>query len=310
MQKQLRKNTVWLRMKRMWPLYLMTVPFVICVLLFTYAPLWGWSIAFVDYFPGRSIFQQRFVGFRYFERMFNDHYFYQALRNTLICSSLALVTYVFPMILAILLNEMRSEKSKRFIQTCTSFPHFISWILVFSIFTTLFSVDDGLINQIFYKQLGWMKAPSNLLANPDIAWYLNTLVLAVWKGCGYSAIVYIAAIAGIDQNLYEAAAIDGAGRFRMIWHVTLPGLMPTFIILFVMGLANILNTGFDQYYVFVNPLTFSKLDNLDTYIFRVGLQQTNFSYATALGIVRSVVSVLLICLVNAVSFKVRGRKVI
>ena len=293
-----------------WMLLTMTVPFFLCVVAFSNLPLWGWLIAFYDYFPGTSIFNQNFAGLRYFQRMLNDRYFYQALVNTLILSSMALLTYPIAPVFAILLNEFRSGKYKRIIQTLTSFPNFISWIIVFSIAATFFSVEDGLINQVFFDKLGWLSVPTNFLANADIAKVFQTFFLSVWKNCGWSAIIYLAAITGIDQSLYEAAKVDGAGRIKRIIYITIPGIMPTFIVLLVLGAANILNTGFDQYYVFTNAVTLPVLDNLDTYIYRTGIQNLNFSYATAVGMSRSIVSVLLLTVINRVAYHVNGAKII
>lgn len=295
--------------KRMWPLYLIIIPGVIHMLLFIWAPLWGWSIAFFDYFPGRPIFEQRFVGFKYFTRMFKDRYFIQALRNTLCLSGLSLLAFPIAPLFAIFLNELRSSKTKRTIQTLTSFPNFISWILVYSIFSALFSVDDGAFNQIFYKQLGLLNAPADILTDKSIARVLNAIILPVWKGTGWSAILYMAAITGIDTSLYEAAEIDGAGRFKKMFYITLPGIMPTVTTLFIMALAGILNSGFEQYYVFVNRMTFNVLDNLDTYVYRIGLENLNFSYGTALGIVRSIVSLVLLVIANESSYWIRGYRI-
>lgn len=293
-----------------WMLLMMTVPFFLCVVAFSLVPLWGWLIAFFYYFPGTSILNQNFAGLRYFRRMLNDRYFFQALGNTLVLSSMALLTYPIAPIFAILLNEFRSDKYKRLIQTLTSFPNFISWIIVFSIASTFFSVEDGLVNQIFFNRLGWFSQPTNLLADANIAKVLQTFILSVWKNCGWSAIIYLAAITGIDQSLYEAAKVDGAGRIKRIIHITIPGIMPTFIVLLVLGAANILNTGFDQYYVFTNAVTLPVLDNLDTYIYRTGIQNLNFSYATAVGMSRSIVSVILLTAINQIAYRVNGSKII
>ncbi len=296
-------------LKRMWPLYLIVIPCIIHAILFIWAPLWGWLIAFFDYFPGKPILEQRYVGLKYFERMLKDRYFLQALQNTLWLSFLSLCAFPVAPLFAVFLNELRSNKVKRAVQTLSSFPNFISWLLVFSVFSALFSVDDGAFNQIFYKQLGWLKSPSNVLADASIARVLNAVILPIWKGTGWSAIIYMAAITGIDPTLYEAAEIDGAGRMRRIWHITLPGIAPTFVTLFILALAGILNSGFEQYYVFTNSLTFSVLDNLDTYVYRVGMNNLNFSYGTALGMVRSIVSLLLLFLANQASYWIRGYRI-
>jgi len=310
----LKKNTNYFRrklkklnIKETYPLMLMSYPFFIMVILFAFVPMWGLSIAFFDYFPGTSIFKQEFVGVKYFIRIYNDKFFLQALRNTLVTSFLALTTYLLPPLFAILLNEIQSVKFKKTIQTIASFPNFISWIITYSLFFTLFSIDDGLFNQILMG-LNIIKEPTNILGNENIAWYFQVFGVAVWKNLGWSSIIYFATISNIDQQLFEAAKIDGAGRFRQILHITIPSLIPIFTILMVLAASNILSAGFDQYYMFTNPLTFSKLDNIDTYTYRVGLQGYQYSFATAIGIGKSIVSISLLFVITNIIKKITGEK--
>jgi len=310
-KRQTRSRTAdWSRFRSVkLPLMLMTVPFFILVLVFAYVPIFGWIMAFQDYFPGKGMFTQPMVGFKHFERMFEDGEFYRALRNTLVLSFLGLIVSPAPMALALLLNEVRRKWFRKTIQIITSFPNFISWIIVFSIFFAFFSVEDGVINKLFLD-LGIWKNPSNILADPNAAWIFQTLV-GLWKGLGWGAIIYLAALAGIDQELYEAARVDGANRFREAWHISLPGMLPTFVVLFILGIGGMLNGGgFEQMFTFSNPMVVEKLDNLDTYVYRTGLQGIAFSYATAVGLAKSLVSILLLLGANAISKRINGSSVL
>lgn len=291
------------------PLLIMTVPFFLLVVTFGYIPLAGWLMAFTDYFPGVDLFTQDLVGLKHFQRMFNDDQFLLALRNTLVLSFLSLLTSPAPMFLALLLNAVRKLKFRKFIQTISSFPNFISWIIVYMVFFSFFSVDEGMINTLLLK-LGLIDNPTNVLANDKIAWYFQTLV-GVWKGVGWGAIIYLAALSGIDQELYEAAKVDGANRFQEAWYISLPGMMPTFIVLLILNIGNILaGGGFEQMFTFMNPMVMDRLENLDTYVYKVGLQSLNFSYATAVGFFKSIVSVSLLVVANTLSKRVNGRSIL
>ena len=290
------------------PLITMTVPFFILVLIFGYVPLSGWLISFFDYFPGSNIFTQDFVGFKHFIRMFNDPQFFLALRNTLALSSLSLIVSPLPMVLALLLNEARNLKFRKFVQTVSSFPNFISWIIVYMIFFSFFSVDEGMINTLLLR-LGWIDTPTDILTNNSFAWIFQTLV-GIWKGLGWGAIVYLAALSGIDQELYEAARVDGANRFQEAWHISVPGMLPTFLVLFILNIGSLLaGGGFEQMFTFMNPMVMDKLENLDTYVYRMGLQSLNFSYATAVGMFKSIISITLIIVTNFLSKRINGKSI-
>lgn len=306
-----KKNNVipWRRLKAKLPLMFMTIPFFLLVVLFGYVPLAGWTMAFTDYFPGADLFKQDFVGLKHFTRMLTDQHFFMALRNTLVLSFLSILVSPAPMILALLLNEARNLKFRRIIQTVSSLPNFISWIIVYSIFFTFFSVDEGMINTILL-QLGIIQQPTNVLANSDIAWVFQTLV-GMWKGLGWSAIVYLASLSGIDQELYEAARVDGANRYHEAIHISLPGMLPTFVVLLILAIGSILSGGgFDQMFTFMNPMVMDKLENLDTYVYKQGLQSLNFSYATAVGLFKSFVSIILLFTANFISKRINGKSII
>jgi ABC-type polysaccharide transport system, permease component len=298
-----------IRKRKPYSLMLMTFPLFILVLVFNYAPLWGWSIAFVDYTPGVSIFASKFNNFSQFVRFFEaGSQFVPVLRNTLVLSLLQLVLTPIPIILALMLTETKNIFFKKTIQTVTSFPNFISWVIVYSIFFAFLSVEDGMINHLLLG-LKLIKEPTDILANPNAAWYLQTFA-SIWKGVGWSAIIYLAAITGIDKELYDASEVDGAGRFKKILHITVPGIMPTYSVILILTVGGLINAGFDQYYVFDNTMVHDMINVIDTYTYKMGLQQFDFSYATAVGIFKTLVSVVLLCSSNFISKVVTGKSII
>lgn len=289
-------------------LFLMGLPFIVLTIMFSYVPLYGWIYAFFDYKPGVPLSQSTFVGLKYFNLAFSGASdLGRVMINTLALSFLSLLTAPLAVLFAVFLMEMRSTKYRKFIQSTTTLPNFISWILVYSVFFVFFNLNDGLVNQILMK-LHWIKEPFNLLGSAKFAWAFQTFV-GVWKGLGWGAIIYIAAITGIDPEQYDAAKVDGAGRFKIIRHVTIPGIMPTFIVLLVLSIGNILSNGFDQYFVFYNPLVADKIEVLDYYVYRIGLTSNDYSFATAIGIFKSVVSIILVFGVNIIAKKIRGQSV-
>ena len=292
-------------------LLLIALPFVAFVFIFSYIPLFGWSYAFFDYHPGVSLIDSTFAGLKYF-RMALDFKggseLLLVLRNTLVLSFLSLALSPLPVIFAIFLSEMNSKFFKKFIQTTTTLPNFISWILVYAICIATFSINDGFLNDILLK-LNFIKSPMNPLANGDIAWYFQT-GLGVWKGLGFGSIIYLAAIGGIDSEQYDAASVDGAGRFSKIRHITIPGVLPTYFVLLLLAVSNILSNGFDQYYAFMNAMVQPNLQVFDYYVYRVGIGLNQYSLSTALGIFKSVVSITLLFTVNKMAKKVRGESII
>jgi putative aldouronate transport system permease protein len=290
-------------------LTLIAVPFIIFIFIFSYVPLLGWAIAFFDYKPGMKFHQLHFVGLKYFEMAFSGgSQLPLVMRNTFAMSFIGLLTSPLAVIFAIFLSEIKSVKFKKFIQTTTTLPNFISWVIVYGIAYSFFSTDSGFVNVIL-SRLNLLDEPFNFLANADIAWYFQT-ALGIWKGLGFGAIVYIAAIAGIDTELYDAAKVDGAGRYRVMWHITVPGVMPTYFVLLLLSISNILNNGFDQYYVFYNAMVAERLNVLDYYLYRIGLYIGNFSYSTAMGMFKTCMSVGLLFGANWFAKKVRGESII
>ncbi|QGR00021.1 sugar ABC transporter permease [Paenibacillus psychroresistens] len=292
----------------------MALPSFILLIAFLYVPLYGWIYAFFKYRPGVPLSGSPFVGLEYFRVAFGDKEVLLVLRNTLVLSFLTLLCTPLPAIGAILLSEIPSKRFRNFLQTVTTIPNFISWVLVYSVFFSIFSINDGLLNQLLFK-LHLINDPTNFLGDADMAWYFQTAV-GLWKSLGFSMIIYIAAIAGIDPSLYEAAKVDGAGRFQMMRHITVPGIAPTFMVLLILGIGSLLSGGsfvgnaFEQYFVFNNQLVTDKLMVLDLYVYRIGLQFNDYSFSIAIGMTKTIVSLILLFSVNWISKKIRGQSII
>ena len=292
-------------------LFLGILPFILAYVIFCYLPLTGWSYAFYDYRPGRQLTDCEFVGLRYFTNMFENpvsrRELFRVMTNTVAMSAMGLMTSFLPMFFAIMLNEVRHRKYRKFVQTVTTIPNFISWILVFAIATAMFSVESGALN-VLLKELGIIDQGLNILGTSKHAW-LFMLLLGLWKGLGWSSVIYMSSLSGIDQELYEAASVDGASRFQRIRYITIPGLMPTFVTLFIMGIGNFLNMGMDQYYVFSNAFNKEKIEVLSLYTYNVGLAGNNISRGTAIGMMQSAIALVLLFASNMLSGKIREEKV-
>ncbi|MCR2806379.1 ABC transporter permease subunit [Paenibacillus sp. SCIV0701] len=292
-------------------LFLMALPFLALAFVFCYLPLYGWIYAFYDYRPGIPLAQSEFMGFEWFTSMVSNEVqreeVMRVLRNTFAISTLNILTSVLPVIFAVFLAELRSAKFKKLVQTLTTLPNFISWVLVYSFAFMLFSVNNGFINNLLLD-LGWISEPLNILASDDHTWLSMTL-WSVWKGLGWGAIMYIAAIMGIDQEIYEAARVDGAGRFRLMWHVTIPGIMPTFFVLLLLSIGNFINNGMEQFYVFQNAMNMHNIEVLDLYVYNIGMTNSNFGFATAVSLLKSLVSLFLLFIANSMSKVIRGESI-
>ncbi|WP_251452034.1 ABC transporter permease subunit [Microbacterium sp. Marseille-Q6648] len=272
-------------------LYLLLIPGIIYFVLFRYWPMFGAVIAFKDYVPFLGIAESPWVGFRHFEDFFASPDFPRLLANTLILALLSLlIAFPLTIIVALLLNEMRLMVLKRTVQTLIYIPHFLSWTVVASLTYLLFALDVGPLFQLINGMLG---TDVNFLADP--AWFRPIIVLQdIWKNTGWGTIIFLAALAGVDQAQYEAAIIDGAGRFQRVWHITLPSIMPTVVVMLVLQMGQVLNTGFEQIYLMTNSLNRSVADVFDTYVYFMGITQGSYSYSTAVGLFKAVVGVVLI----------------
>jgi len=290
-------------------LFIIVIPFIIYILMFFYVPIFGWIYSFFDYTPGFSLGQSKFVGLKYFLMLFTDSdNIISVMKNTFAMSFLVILCTPVPLVFAILLNEVRYIKFKRVVQTMTTLPNFISWVIIFSMSFAMFS-SEGVLNTLLLK-LQLIKEPLSVLDNPNAVWSFQTFIY-LWKFTGWNAIIYIAAIAGIDAELYEAATVDGAGRFRKVLHITLPGISSTFFVLLLLAISGMLSTGggLDQYFVFYNGLVSEKIRTLDYYIFQVGILGASYSYATAIGMLKSLFSIALLFFANKLSKAVRGESI-
>ncbi|MDR1530593.1 MAG: ABC transporter permease subunit [Clostridiales bacterium] len=287
-------------LKRDWQLYLLLSVPVIFVIVFKYAAYPGLRIAFMDYKPARGFDGSEWVGMDIFVRIFNDADFFRALRNSLVFNFLDLaVGFPTPIILAIMLNELRFKVFKRVSQTVLYLPHFLSWVIVASVAYSLFKPETGLVN-IVLKDLGLISAGIPFLTE-KWHWAASYLIIAVWQGMGWGTIIYLAAITGINGELYEAATVDGAGRFRRIWHVTLPGIRPTMVTLLIMNLGRVMGSNFERLDSFFNVQVVDFQYQLAIYIYQKGLAGGNFSRATAVGLFQSLVGLLLVLAADRVS---------
>jgi putative aldouronate transport system permease protein len=293
-------------------LFFMTFPFLILCFLFSYLPLYGWIYSLFDYRPPFKLTQCDFVGLKWITSIVTNSAYRNAiggvLRNTFAISGLNLLTSVLPLAFAIFLNEIKRGWFKRTVQVLTTLPNFISWVLVYAVAYIFFSTGDGVVNKVLLN-LNLISSPINFLASDNHTWLSMTL-WSMWKTLGWSAIMYLAALAGIDQELYEAGRVDGAGRFRTMWNITVPSLLPTFFVLLMLSAANFLNNGLDQYYVFQNAMNKSHIQVLDLYVYNIGVGSMNFPLATAISLLKSLVSISLLFSVNGMSKLLRGETII
>lgn len=291
----------WKEIKRQKFLLIWSAIFVIYGIIFYYLPLGGWIMAFQNYKPKDGLFGSEFVGLEKFRFLFSDETFLKVIRNTLAMGVLNLIcTFVMAIVFAILLNEIRSKIGKKTVQTISYLPHFLSWIIVTGILHDALS-SGGIINELLVN-LNIIDSPVNFFANPSYFWWIVAFA-NVWKETGWNAIVYLAAITAIDPCLYEAAAIDGAGRWAKIKHITLPGIRPTIMILLLMNVGNVLNAGFEVQYLLGNGLIKSVSDTIDIYVLTWGISQNDYALGTAAGIFKSFVSIALIVIANHIAKK-------
>lgn len=298
-------------METKYKLFLMFLPFLALCAVFSYLPLFGWRYAFFDYKAGDTLSMDKFVGLKWFKELIKNpatvRDIANVMKNTLGMSALGIGTSWLPMAFAIFLNEVKNQKFRRFVQTFTTVPNFISWVLVYSIAFCIFSTD-GFLSSILVN-LGIWQEGQNMLMDGSYTW-IKMWLWGTWKGIGWSAIIYIAGISGIDQQLYEAAEIDGAGRFQKMWHITVPGLSSTFFVLLLMSIANILSNGMDQYLVFKNSTNATAITVLDLYVYELGIGQGSIPLTTVVSMLKSVISVILLFSANKVSKSLRGESII
>lgn len=292
-------------------LLLLLLPCLLIVFIFNYLPLWGWAYAFFQYKPGKSLFNSDFVGLKNFTVLFSNPVMFkrllEVLRNTFAIHGIGYLFSPLPAIFAIFLNEMHWARVRRTIQTLTTLPHFISWVIMYSLAFAMLAVDGGFVNNVLLSS-GIIGKPIDFLGSKNHVWIVQNLYQQ-WKGLGWGAIIYLAAISGIDSEIYEASMIDGAGRMSRIWHITIPHLIPTYFVLLIIGIGNFLNTGMEQYMIFGNAMNKPYIEVLDLYVYNLGIGSGLISYATAVGVMKSIVALVLLSAANTLSKKVRGESV-
>ncbi|WP_341283082.1 ABC transporter permease subunit [Paenibacillus sp. FSL H8-0537] len=280
-------------------LMLMSLPFLAWVILFKYVPLWGWTIAFQKFKPAKDLFDQKWVGLDNFTFLFKEEAFYLVLRNTIVMSSINLVLgFITAIVLALLLNELRNVYFKRTVQTISYLPHFISWVVAANIVQTALS-PEGIVNILLLK-LQLIDQPILWLGKGEYFWGILG-ISEIWKNVGWNTIIYLAAILTIDPAQYEAAEMDGASRLQRIWHITLPGMRPVIVILLIMNLGFILESGFEPQYLLGNSMNVDYSENLDIFVLKYGMQMNNYGLATAAGMFKTVVSFIFLIAANHIA---------
>lgn len=299
-----RKTSFSVRFKKAIPIYLLLLPSLALLIVFHYLPIFGIAIAFEDYSPVLGVFRSKLVGLKYFYQFLASAEFWRVMKNTILINIYSLIFgFPVPIIFALFLNELRSNKFKKLVQTISYLPHFISWVVVAGIVVSILSPSTGLINAILKNVLN--VEPIYFLSKPR---YFRSIVIiaSIWKSFGMSAVYYIAALTSIDQELYAAAAIDGAGRLRQTWHITLPGLRLIIIVLLVLDVGSIISIGFDKIYLLYNPLLRDVGEVISTYTFNLGVVGTQYSLSSAIGLTQSIVNFILVFLANKLSKKIAG----
>lgn len=282
-------------------LYVMIFPGIVYFIIFKYLPMYGIIISFQDYKPFRGISGSPWVGFKHFERLFTEPDFLNILTNTLILFGMNILFYFpVPIILALMLNEVRIQVFKRTVQTLIYIPHFLSWVIIASVSYVMLTMDGGIINELLVY-FGYNKV--NFLLSQD--WFRPMYIMQViWREAGWGTIIYLAAIAAVDPQLYEAARIDGAGRFRQVWHITLPAIRSVIVILLILKIGDILELGFEHVYLLLNAMNREVAEIIDTYVYTAGLRQQQFSYSTAIGFFKSFIGLLMVMIANWLAKKI------
>ncbi|MCR8635824.1 ABC transporter permease [Paenibacillus radicis (ex Xue et al. 2023)] len=285
--------------KKKWS-YFMLLPGVLYFIIFKYFPMWGVIIAFQNYQPFLGLFHSPWVGLEHFHTFFSDASFWQLFRNTAILAVYNLVFYFpVPIIVALMLNEVRTAVFKRFVQTVIYIPHFVSWVVVIGMAYVFFTTEGGVINELIARMFG---QKLNLLVSAS--WFRPMMMFEViWKDTGWGTIIFLAALAGVDPQLYEAARMDGAGRMRQLWHITLPAIRSTIVVLLILRLGHFLDTGFEQIFLSLNAMNREIGEVFETYVYRMGIQQGRFSYSTAVGLFKSVIGLILVAGANYLAKK-------
>ncbi|MDQ6419679.1 ABC transporter permease subunit [Paenibacillus sp. LHD-117] len=304
----IKRESKWRRGLRItWPLHLLVLPATVIAIVFHYLPIFGLVMAFQDYKPWLGFFQSEWVGFKHFESLFMFDESVQVIWNTLIISVLKIVFGLFvPIVIALLLNEIRKSGIKRSIQTLVYLPHFLSWVILGGILIDLLSVKGGIVNRML---VDWFDMqPIFFLGDGD--WFRFVVVVSdIWKEFGFAMIIYLAAIAGVNPSLYEAAEVDGATRLQQTINVTMPAMLPIIVVVATLQLGNVLNAGFDQIFNLYNPLVYNKGDVIDTFVYRSAMLKGDFSFATAVGLFKSIISFILIIVSYRLAYRLGNYRI-
>lgn len=300
LEKKAARKNIWISMFRYRWYYAMMIPGILFFLIFQYGPMGGLIIAFKDYNLMKGVWESDWAGLQHFRTIFDSPDIIRTIRNTLLISFYRIVFNMLPdLILALILNEIRVQWFKRTIQTITYGPHFLSWVVVYGLAFAFLAPDSGLVNQTIRDFGG---SSIDFLSTKE--YFRSIIILSdIWKNTGFGAIIYLASLAAIDPKLYEAAVVDGAGRFRQIWHITIPGVANVFVLLLILRIGNILEAGFEQIYIFYNSRVYETGDIIDTWVFRRGLEQLDFSVATAVGFFKGAIGLILVLGANQLAKK-------
>lgn len=295
-----RRRNIWKGVKRDRFLYLLALPGIVFFILFKYVPMWGILISFQDYSPYQGMWASPWIGFEHYIRFFSNPDFLILFRNTMAINLLSLIFFFpLPILLSVMMNELRGNKFRKTIQSIVYLPHFLSWVIIVGITFLLLSTGEGIVNQLLVAA-GLNKI--DFLTNPNYFWFLLT-VQSIWKDAGWGTVLFLAAMAGIDPQLNEAAKIDGAGRLRQIWHITLPGIRSVVIILLILRIGHIMDVGFEQVFLMMNGAVSQVADVFDTYVYRLGIKQGQLSFSTAVGVFKSFVGLILVIGANKLAKK-------
>lgn len=298
------KKTIMKSLKRNWLLYVFWLPAIIYIAVFAYAPMYGIQIAFRDYRFTDGFFGSKWVGLKWFEKFFDAPRFWQILKNTLTVSIYSLVVgFPFPIILALVMNNVKNLKYKKFAQTITYMPHFISTVVLVGMMHIMFSPRSGVVNTI----LGWIGLSGNYFFMGEPQYYIHMYVWSgVWQSMGWGSIIYMAALAGVDLSLHEAARIDGANKLQRVWYIDIPSIMPTICIMLIMRFGSVMSVGYEKVYLMQNALNTQQSEVISTYVYKMGLLNKQYSYSTAIGLFNSVINFILVVTMNKVVKKLSG----
>ncbi|WP_213585025.1 sugar ABC transporter permease [Paenibacillus sp. J2TS4] len=287
--------------RKNWDLYLLILPILAYYIIFHYIPMYGLQIAFKDFIASKGIWGSPWVGLKHFERFFESYYFWRLIKNTLLIGVYELVVgFPVPILLALMINEVQAKFFKRTVQTVTYAPHFLSTVVLIGMMMIFLSPESGMINQIIQRLGG---EPISFMTRPE--WFKTLYVFSgVWQQMGWSSIIYLAALSGVDPQLHEAARVDGAGRLRRIWHINLPGILPTIIILLILNIGSILGVGFEKVFLMQNELNKDSSDVIATYVYRSGILGAQYSFSAAVGLFNSVINFIMLISVNFIARKV------